>query len=389
MRSSLLSLTAATMLIIAAAPLAFGQKGAGNDVGIARQTPRPKVETVAGTVVAVETQPCEHTIGRGQIGTHLLLKTDAGATLNVHLGWADAVAGTAKKLTKGKKVSATVFRTDDLSPGHYVAQTLTIDGQTASLRDDTLRPEWAGGGGRAGMQAGMGRGPGWGAGGPGRSRWSSGQNDTADQAKYHRLMADLIEAKAADKPDQDRIDRLTRQIEGLEAPQPGRGPGFGRGAGFGRGGPGRQAGQGGRGGPWGDPQFIGDRDMFHELLANHEAIERSVKKIRGGVETVTESDDPAIAATIQRHVASMHERIENGPPIHIRDPLFAAVFAESDKIEMQIENTEKGVRVRETSDDPYVARLIQAHAEVVDLFVANGFTEVPRNHAVPRRPADQ
>jgi hypothetical protein len=127
--------------------------------------------------------------------------------------------------------------------------------------------------------------------------------------------------------------------------------------------------------------------MFHSLLAHRDAIQRKVTKLPNGVETVTESDDPEVAKTIQRHVESMHKRLQEGRPIHMRDPLFAAVFADGQKITMKVESTKKGVRVTETSTDPYVAKLIQAHAEVVNLFVANGFAEVPVDHAVPRREA--
>jgi hypothetical protein len=48
-----------------------------------------------------------------------------------------------------------------------------------------------------------------------------------------------------------------------------------------------------------------------------------------------------------------------------------------------VENTEKGVCVTETSDDPTVVVLIQAHAEVVSKFVAHGFEEAHQNHTVP------
>jgi len=152
-----------------------------------------------------------------------------------------------------------------------------------------------------------------------------------------------------------------------------RGPGFGRGRGMGPGGPGQG----------GDPQFIADRDVFHGLLANHEQIRRTVKNVENGVETVTESDNPEVAAKIQEHVRGMYERVKHIRPIHMRDPLFAEIFRHAEKIQMQHKNTEKGVSVVETSDDPYVAKLIQAHAAVVSLFVKNGFTEAHTNHAVP------
>jgi hypothetical protein len=69
----------------------------------------------------------------------------------------------------------------------------------------------------------------------------------------------------------------------------------------------------------------------------------------------------------------------------MRDPLFAAVFGHAAKIKMEITKTEKGVRVVETSADPYAVKLIQAHAEVVSKFVANGFPEVRQNHPVPKQ----
>lgn len=52
---------------------------------------------------------------------------------------------------------------------------------------------------------------------------------------------------------------------------------------------------------------------------------------------------------------------------------------------MKREATAKGVRVIETSADPYVAKLLQAHADVLDAFIANGQSEMMKNHAVPAR----
>ncbi len=159
-------------------------------------------------------------------------------------------------------------------------------------------------------------------------------------------------------------------------PPPGRGPGFGRGRGPGR-------------GPGADPQFIADRDVFHFLLEHHTKITRTVKQLSNGVDTLTESDDPEIADMIRKHVKAMYERVENGRPIHLRDPLFGAVFQHADRIQMKFEPTQKGIHVIETSDDPYVVRLIQAHASVVDGFVKNGFEEAHKNHTVPTREGEQ
>lgn len=135
-----------------------------------------------------------------------------------------------------------------------------------------------------------------------------------------------------------------------------------------------------------DPRFIEDRKWFQFLLDNRATIRRTITRTEIGVDTVTESDDPEVAAGIQTHVAAMHARVKEGRGIHMRDPLFREVFRHADTISMRITDTDKGVRVVETSDDPYVASLIQAHADVVSQFIANGHEEVRRNHAVPPRP---
>jgi hypothetical protein len=52
---------------------------------------------------------------------------------------------------------------------------------------------------------------------------------------------------------------------------------------------------------------------------------------------------------------------------------------------MKIEQTKKGVKVTESSDDPYVGKLIQAHARAVTKFIENGHAEVRKNHPLPDR----
>jgi hypothetical protein len=81
----------------------------------------------------------------------------------------------------------------------------------------------------------------------------------------------------------------------------------------------------------------------------------------------------------------MTRRIESGSPIHVRDPLFREIFAHARDIAVRHEATPHGVRVTETSGDPYVARLIKAHADVVTAFIENGHAEMMRDHPLPPR----
>lgn len=132
-----------------------------------------------------------------------------------------------------------------------------------------------------------------------------------------------------------------------------------------------------------DETRAADQATFAYLLSHHEQIRRTVTPVEKGVVTVTESDDAEVAAKIREHVEAMHRRVKEGRGIHLRDPLFAALFARAKLIQMQVDKTDKGVKVTETSDDPYTAKLIQLHAAVVSQFVAVGHAEVRKNHEPP------
>jgi hypothetical protein len=152
---------------------------------------------------------------------------------------------------------------------------------------------------------------------------------------------------------------------GLSAQPPGKGPPAGKGM--------------------KDEAFAADRDVFHFLLEHWADVRRTVTNRENGVETLTESDKPEVAAKIREHVEAMHARLKEGRPIHRRDPLFDALFRHAGKITMTVEKTRNGVKVRETSEDPYTVKLIRAHAAVVSRFVAKGHAEVRNNHPVPPR----
>jgi hypothetical protein len=168
MRIAATSLVIAVLLWGASAPFSHAQKGTGEAAGVARQPARPEVVSLSGKVRAIETGPCEMGTGRAYIGTHLVLETPQGKELNVHLGPAAAVGDVVGQLPPGKKVTVKGFRTGRMSESHYVAQSLAFDDTSIQLRDETLRPFWAGrgavSGGRSAPQWGPGRGQGraWG-----------------------------------------------------------------------------------------------------------------------------------------------------------------------------------------------------------------------------------
>jgi hypothetical protein len=127
------------------------------------------------------------------------------------------------------------------------------------------------------------------------------------------------------------------------------------------------------------------RDVFHYLLNHHQMIKRNVTLIEKGVSTYTYSDNKKVSEHIIKHVNQMKGLIESGRRIRNWDPLFSAIFDNYELIEMKVIPTPVGIKVEETSHDPYVAKLIQEHAKVVSLFVQLGFEEAHRSHPVPVR----
>ena len=135
----------------------------------------------------------------------------------------------------------------------------------------------------------------------------------------------------------------------------------------------------------GDSTHAADMRVFHQLFEHRTEITRQVIAREDGIETVTESTNPEVTRLLQTHVEAMLARVKEGRPIHLRDPLFAELFKHADRIEARHELTTGGVRVVETSKDAYVVKLLRAHAEVVSAFLANGMSEMKKNHPVPPR----
>ncbi|MEX2091181.1 MAG: hypothetical protein WD971_00815 [Pirellulales bacterium] len=138
--------------VLIAVDTATAQRGTGEQQGVARQAVKPEVQTIFGTLQEIKTDPCEQTTGRSPIGTHLILQGE-NTTYNLHLGPASEVGDVVGMVRVGDTIEATAFRTKRLPENQYVAVTVKQGDQTITLRDDSLRPRWAGSGGRGGGQA--------------------------------------------------------------------------------------------------------------------------------------------------------------------------------------------------------------------------------------------
>lgn len=141
--------TFATLLIalIGLAPVAYAQRGAGEERGIAQRADKPEVNAFQGELTALKIEPCKHTTGRFDIGMHAMIDTRDGRR-NVHLGPAAMVLPLAQRLPFGQSLTIEAFRTDRLPEGHRIAQVIRFNDQSVRFRAESLRPVWAGAGRR-------------------------------------------------------------------------------------------------------------------------------------------------------------------------------------------------------------------------------------------------
>jgi hypothetical protein len=124
----------------------------------------------------------------------------------------------------------------------------------------------------------------------------------------------------------------------------------------------------------GDTSTMAEMRAIHELMINHDRIHRTVTNLTDGIRTITESDDPETAKTIQEHVLTMNQRLSagNDPGLPMESPALRSIFRNADKVQTSIQTTAKGVIVVQTSTDPETAAALQEHASEVSDLVKGG-----------------
>ena len=150
-----------------------------------------------------------------------------------------------------------------------------------------------------------------------------------------------------------------------------------------RGGPGGM----GRGGMSG---MRGDMATLHSLFNGRGKISRTIKNLPNGAETLTESDDDEIASLLQEHVPAMEGRVSSNSPLPPMTfhPLFKELIKHARDVVFEYDETDRGVKITYTSDDPYVVLLIQEHAKLVSRFIKNGMDEIHAPYTLPESESD-
>ena len=106
------------------------------------------------------------------------------------------------------------------------------------------------------------------------------------------------------------------------------------------------------------------------MFRNFQTLSREVEILPDGIRTVTRSSDPAVMDALVSHVYGMVGRAEAGddPQIFIQSPTLDIFFANPGAMLSEIELTEDGIVVTQTSDDPAIVEALHVHAgEVSDM----------------------
>lgn len=114
------------------------------------------------------------------------------------------------------------------------------------------------------------------------------------------------------------------------------------------------------------------------MFRNFETLSRTVTELPNGIRTVTKSSDPVVMESLVSHVTGMIGRVENldDPKIEIQSPTLDIFFVRGKGITSDIDVTDEGIVVVQTSDDPEVVKALHVHAGEVSAMAERGMQAV-------------
>jgi intracellular sulfur oxidation DsrE/DsrF family protein len=133
------------------------------------------------------------------------------------------------------------------------------------------------------------------------------------------------------------------------------------------------------------PGMQGDMTTLHAMFADRDKIKRIVTNLPDGAEAVTESEDEMIANLLKEHVPAMEDRVLGNKPLPPMTfhPIFIELINHAKDYTLTYEETDKGVKVKYQSNDPFVIMLVQEHAKLVSRFLTNGMEEIHAPYTLP------
>lgn len=114
------------------------------------------------------------------------------------------------------------------------------------------------------------------------------------------------------------------------------------------------------------------------MFRHFQEITREVTNLPNGIRTITSSDNPYVMDALTSHVIGMIDRVDQGrdPEIFIQSPTLDIFFKRHDAIVTEIDMTDEGIEVIQTSKDPEMVAALHLHAQEVTAMVDRGMHAV-------------
>lgn len=114
------------------------------------------------------------------------------------------------------------------------------------------------------------------------------------------------------------------------------------------------------------------------LFRNFEIITREVENLPNGIRTVTRSSDAAVMEVLVSHSIGMIDRVDqlDDPQIRIQSLTLDIFFVRGAGITSEIDVSDDGLVVIQTSDDPEMVAALHTHAAEVTAMAERGMDAV-------------
>lgn len=114
------------------------------------------------------------------------------------------------------------------------------------------------------------------------------------------------------------------------------------------------------------------------MFRGFRTMTRTVENLPNGIRTVTSSSDPVVMEALVSHAVGMIDRVgqRDDPKIFIQSPTLDIFFERGEKILSDVQITNEGLVVIQTSDDPEVVAAMHEHAAEVTAMAEQGMHAV-------------
>ncbi|WP_022702296.1 hypothetical protein [Pseudorhodobacter ferrugineus] len=117
-----------------------------------------------------------------------------------------------------------------------------------------------------------------------------------------------------------------------------------------------------------------EESELRAMFEGHMQITRTVENLPDGIRTVTETTNPKLRDELVSHVIGMIDRVDQGrdPRVMIQSPTLDILFKNRALIVTEMDPTDTGIIITQTSTDAETVAALQTHAAEVSDLAARG-----------------